>query len=131
MVRRDDLAKASGISQTANMVGMLVAPALAGVLVGQFGTRLPLLLDAGSYLGLVVAGLLIRTRRSGRLTEGTTRVAWRLRDDRLIATMVAALAACVAGWARSTWSRCSSSARPWAAPRPCSAWSPPPGRPGW
>jgi MFS family permease len=97
MVRRADLAKASGISQTANMAGMLVAPALAGVLVGQFGTRLPLLLDAGSYLGLVVAGLLIRTRRSGRLTGGTARVAWRLRDDRLIATMVAVLAACVAG----------------------------------
>jgi MFS family permease len=97
MVRRADLAKASGISQTANMAGMLVAPALAGVLVGQFGTRLPLLLDAGSYLGLVVAGLLIRTRRSGWLADQTARVVWRLRDDRLIATMVAALAACVAG----------------------------------
>ena len=97
MVRREDLAKASGISQTANMAGMLVAPALAGVLVGQFGTRLPLLLDAGSYLGLVVAGLLIRTRRSGWLADQTARVVWRLRDDRLIATMVAVLAACVAG----------------------------------
>jgi MFS family permease len=97
MVRRGDLARASGINQTAGMIGMLVAPALAGVLVGQFGTRLPLLLDAGSYLGLVVAGILIRTRRSGPRAQEKTPVAWRLRDDRLVATMVAALAACIAG----------------------------------
>ena len=37
MVRRDDLAKASGSSRPRALVGMLIAPALAGVLVGQTG----------------------------------------------------------------------------------------------
>ena len=98
MVRRADLARASGINQTASMVGMLIAPALAGVLVGQFGARVPLLLDAATYLSLVAAGLLIRTRRAhlaqpARAATGS----WRLRDDRLVAVMVGAIAAVVAG----------------------------------
>jgi MFS family permease len=100
MVRREDLAKAGGINQTAGTIGMLIAPAIAGVLVGQFGTRLPLLIDAGSYLALVAAGLLLRTRRNDRAIRSTAArepVVWRLRDDRLVATMVAAMAAVVGG----------------------------------
>lgn len=98
MVRRADLPKAAGINQTAGTIGMLVAPALAGVLVGQFGARVPLLLDAVSYLSLVAAGLLIRTRRAqaGRPAQAAP-VTWRLRDDRLVAVMVGAIAAVVAG----------------------------------
>ncbi|MET0495127.1 MAG: MFS transporter [Actinoplanes sp.] len=95
MVRRADLAKASAINQTAGMVGMLVAPALAGVLVGQFGARVPLLIDALSYGSLVVAGLLIRTRRSEKAPSGSVR--WRLRTDRLVFVMIAAIAAVVVG----------------------------------
>jgi MFS family permease len=85
---------------------MLAAPALAGLLVGQFGVRVPMLLDAGSYLALVAAGLLLRTRRGGPATASVDRVrqaakvvgdAWRLRDDRLVAVMVAAMAAVVGG----------------------------------
>ena len=63
MVGRDNLAKASGIIQTAAAVGMLAGPALGGLLVGAFGTRVPLLIDAVSYLAVPLAGLLIRTRR--------------------------------------------------------------------
>lgn len=66
MVRRDDLPRATAINQTAGTLGILAGPALAGLLVGQLGVRLPLLLDAGSYLALVVAGLLLHTRRPGR-----------------------------------------------------------------
>jgi MFS family permease len=66
MVGRQNLAKAGGISQTAATMGMLVAPALGGVLVGAFGSRIPLLIDAGTYLSIPIAGLLIRTRRGGR-----------------------------------------------------------------
>ena len=66
MVRPADLPRASAISQTAGSLGALAGPALAGLLVGQFGTRVPLLLDAVSYLALVAAGLLLRTRRGGR-----------------------------------------------------------------
>jgi MFS family permease len=99
MVRKEDLAKASGILQTSGLFGMLIAPALAGILVGQTGSRLPLLLDAGSYLALVVAGFLVRTRRRGG-TSGAgpvTAVTWRLRDDHTLLAMVVALTAVVAG----------------------------------
>jgi MFS family permease len=103
MVRPADLPKASGLSQTAGSIGMLLAPALAGVLVGHGGGRLPLLLDAASYLSLVAAGFLIRARRGGSAgsdggTAGAaaTLVRWRLRDDRLLGTMVGVLAAVVA-----------------------------------
>lgn len=98
MVRKDDLPQASGIVQTAGMVGMLLAPALAGILVGQTGSRLPLLLDAASYLALVVAGMFVRTRRRGGTTEpGEAHTAWRLRDDRTLVATVATITAVVAG----------------------------------
>jgi len=97
MVRREDVAKASGINQTAGAMGMLIAPALAGILMGQFGSSLPLLLDAASYLSLVAAGLLLRTRRCGGATAGKDRVNWRLSHDRLLTVMVVAVAAVIAG----------------------------------
>jgi len=63
MVRPADLARASGLSQTAGAIGMMIAPALAGVLLGRTGgARLPLLLDAASSLALVVAGFAVKTR---------------------------------------------------------------------
>ena len=96
MVRPPDLGRAGGVNQTAGTLGMLVAPALAGVLVGQFGTRVPLLLDAVSYLALVAAGLLLRTRR-GVARDAAEPVAWRLRGDRLLSVMVVAVAAVVGG----------------------------------
>ncbi len=103
MVRADDLPRASALNQTAGTLGALAGPALAGVLVGTFGARLPLLVDAGSYLALVAAGLLIRTRRGG--ARGTAPAAadgasvpptWRLRQDPLLVVMVGSLAAVVA-----------------------------------
>jgi MFS family permease len=58
----------------------------------------PLLLDAASYLALVVAGLLLRTRRRRAPAATTERATtWRLRDDRTLLVMVGALAAVVAG----------------------------------
>lgn len=71
MVGRDDLPRASAINQTAGTLGILAGPALAGLLVGEFGQRLPLLIDAGSYLALVAAGLLLRTRRGGAHRSST------------------------------------------------------------
>src|SRR5204862_400468 len=65
MVSRERLPKATAIGQTASSVGMLLAPALGGLLVGQFGLRVPLLIDAATYLAVTVAGVLIRTRRGG------------------------------------------------------------------
>ncbi|SNS17466.1 Predicted arabinose efflux permease, MFS family [Actinoplanes regularis] len=98
MVAREDLAKAGGISLTASQVGMLVAPALAGFLVGQTGPRVPLLLDAVSYLALVGMALLIRTRRHGAATAAAADpVPFRLRADRSLTVMTVAIAAVVAG----------------------------------
>ena len=98
MVRPADLPKASGLTQTAGLIGMTVAPALAGILVGQAGARLPLLLDAASYLALVAAGFVLRTRRRPTLTKATKQTtSWRFRDDRTLVVMAGALAAVVAG----------------------------------
>ncbi|MCU7724105.1 MFS transporter [Actinoplanes sp. KI2] len=99
MVRPEDLARASGLTQTAGIVGALIAPALAGILVGQSGSRLPLLLDAMSYLALIVAGLAVRTRRHPARTdqEQTQDQAFRVRDDRVLAVMIGSLAAVIAG----------------------------------
>jgi MFS family permease len=63
MVPADELPKAMALSQTAGSLGMMLAPALGGLLMGRFGLRVPLLADAGSYLAIAVAGRLIRTRR--------------------------------------------------------------------
>ncbi|RLP94276.1 MFS transporter [Micromonospora sp. BL4] len=104
MVRSRDLPRASAISQTAVSLGALGGPVLAGLLVGQFGTRVPLLLDAATYLALVVAGLLLRTRRGGRRTTAVvtpadprgTATAWRLRRDPLMLVMVVSTAVVIA-----------------------------------
>ncbi|MEV4493209.1 MFS transporter [Micromonospora coxensis] len=102
MVRRDDLPRASAVHQTAVSVGALAGPVLAGLLVGQYGTRVPLLLDAASYLALVAAGLLLRTRRGGRRPAageaGATAVStpvWTLRRDPLMLAMVVTTAAVI------------------------------------
>ena len=102
MVDKDQLARASGINQTAGSLGMLAAPAAAGILVGEFGTRVPLLVDAVSYLSLVAAGLLLRTRRNARgprpaATAATVAAGpgWSLRADRLLAATVGAVAVVV------------------------------------
>jgi MFS family permease len=102
MVRAADLPRASALNQTAGTLGALAGPALAGVLVGEFGARLPLLVDAGSYLALVAAGLLIRTRRGGSRRAdpaatgpGTATTGWRLRRDPLLVVMVGTLAAVI------------------------------------
>lgn len=101
MVGRDHLPKATAVFQTASSLGMLAGPALAGVLVGHFGVRLPLLLDAASYLALAVAAVLIRTRRGGLAPAGTDQHAapriWSLRADRLLLALVATVGATVAG----------------------------------
>jgi MFS family permease len=63
LVTADDLPRATALGQTASAAGIMIAPALGGVLTGQFGLRVPLLADAASYLAIAAAGRLIRTRR--------------------------------------------------------------------
>src|SRR5688572_27493064 len=65
MVSPAKLPKALAIGQTANSFGMVLAPALAGVLFGQFGLTIPLVIDALTYLAIALVGLRLRTRRNG------------------------------------------------------------------
>src|SRR5262249_32733077 len=60
----DELGQVVGFSQMLQTIAGVAAPAMAGVLVGVFGYGAPLLVDAATFLALVVAALAIRTRRS-------------------------------------------------------------------
>lgn len=113
MVTPDDLPKATALSQTAGAAATMLAPALAGLLMGQFGVKVPLLADAASYLAIVAAGGLIRTRRggparapspspdqpSGQQPSGQQPPAapvWRLRQDPLTWSAIVLIGAVVA-----------------------------------
>jgi MFS family permease len=99
MVSRERLPKAMAIGQTASSIGMLLAPALGGVLVGQFGLRVPLLIDAATYLALTVAALAIRTRRGGvpAVREAGPAVpAWAMRRDPLLRSITIVVGVVVA-----------------------------------
>jgi MFS family permease len=105
MVRRDDLPRASAINQTANIVGLLTGPAIAGVLVGAYGLRVPMLLTAASLVAIVAAGLIVRTRRGGATAGDTQDGAaagavpageWTLWRDPLLRVMVVSIAAVIA-----------------------------------
>lgn len=93
MVRPADLARAGGLTQTAISLGTLAGPAVAGLLIGWSGTRVPLLVAAAGYSMLVAAGVLVRTRRVGAHPRTGNGVSWRVRDDRLILALIASLAA--------------------------------------
>ncbi|MFL6074193.1 MAG: MFS transporter [Mycobacteriales bacterium] len=58
------LARANSLLQGSNVVAMLAGPAVGGLLVGLTGgAEVPLLVDAGTFLAITAAGLVIRTRR--------------------------------------------------------------------
>jgi MFS family permease len=102
MVAPSDLPRAAALSQTATAAGTMLAPALAGLLMGHFGVRVPLLADAASYLAIAAAGGLIRTRRGGRAPAPPVSpgqppaAAWRLRRDPLVWSAVVLIGAVVA-----------------------------------
>jgi MFS family permease len=104
MVAPGDLPRAAALSQTATAAGTMLAPALAGLLMGHFGVRVPLLADAASYLAIAAAGGLIRTRRGGRAPAPAASpaspgqppaAAWRLRQDPLVWSAVVLIGAVV------------------------------------
>jgi MFS family permease len=101
MVAAGDLPRAMALGQSATSAGMALAPALAGILLGHFGLRVPLLADAASYLAIAGAGWLIRTRRNAR-TAGTSQAGtaradgWQLRQDPLMWSAVVLIGAVVA-----------------------------------
>lgn len=101
IVERDSVPRAVGLQQMAGNLGMLAGPPLAGVLVGAFGARVPLLLDAATFLAMTVAGLALRTVRRGadRGGDGVRRAGggWPvLRRDPLLVGFLVLLVAGVA-----------------------------------
>jgi MFS family permease len=92
MVGRDDLTNAMSLT-TATFTGTrMVGPAIAGVLIGAVGVAPVFLINALSYMAVVVALLAMRTselrrrdlvpRRRGQIREGI-RYVWRTRELRL------------------------------------------------
>src|SRR5262249_13685660 len=71
---REGVPKASTISQTIAMAGMVAAPSIGGFLTARTGTRVPLYLDAVTFALVAVGGLVIRTRlhsNRGAAASGT------------------------------------------------------------
>jgi MFS family permease len=62
MVGKENVPRAASISQTTAMAGMIAAPAVGGFLTARFGVTVPLLLDAVSFLLVMLGGILIKTR---------------------------------------------------------------------
>lgn len=68
MVGKDDIPRASAISQTTTMAGMLFAPAVAGLLSSRSGTTVPLAVNAASFVLVVLGALTISTRLHKKTT---------------------------------------------------------------
>jgi MFS family permease len=69
IVGTEQLPRAIGLSQAGMTIAVIAAPALAGILTGSYGARLPLLLDAASFLAITGAGLFITARRGSAPAE--------------------------------------------------------------
>jgi MFS family permease len=108
----ENIGAATAFQQAAFTFSTILAPAVAGILAGVFGTGVPLALDAVTFGAMAVAALAVRTRRGGTRPQGTARPhatarphgtarperggAWvALRRDPLLAPLVAGLAAFV------------------------------------
>ncbi|MBO0728050.1 MAG: MFS transporter, partial [Acidimicrobiaceae bacterium] len=63
IVGEDQIPAALGLGRTATTAASLVAPAAGGVLAAAYGSRVPLLIDAATYLAVLGAAIAVRTRR--------------------------------------------------------------------
>jgi MFS family permease len=94
IVGTERLPRAMGLSQAGATMASIASPALAGLLFAQFGARIPLLVDAATFLAITVAALLVSTRHG---TAGGVRTPERgglrlLRADPLLRTLLLLLA---------------------------------------
>jgi MFS family permease len=98
VVGDDHLAEAVSAQQSLNVLVLVGAPAVGGVLAGAFGTGVPVAVDAATFVVVTGAAALVRTRRvperapagdgSGRLRGGFAI----LRADRVLAPLLAGMA---------------------------------------
>lgn len=64
IVGEDHVAEAVSAVQSLNALVAVGAPAVGGLLAGAFGTGLPLVIDAATFVVVTVAAALVRTRRT-------------------------------------------------------------------
>jgi MFS family permease len=95
IVGEDRIAAAVGLSRATMTAVAVVAPAAGGLLTAGYGPQLPLLLDAGSYLVVLGAAVLIRTRRDQATSNVRIGRAWDgfgfLRADPVLGPLVVGL----------------------------------------
>lgn len=93
IVRAEELPRAVSMVSAATTLAGIVAPALGGVLYGAYGTRVPLLVDAATFLAVLGAAAAVRTRRV--VTRGTRKLHGGLaiaRADALLRPLIVMLA---------------------------------------
>jgi MFS family permease len=98
VVGDDHLAEAVSAQQTLNVLALVAAPAVGGLLAGAFGSSLPVAVDAATFVVVTVAAALVRTRRAPEPVtgvHGSTRARGGfaiLRADRVLAPLLAGVA---------------------------------------
>jgi len=102
MVRPEDLPRANAIGQTANSMGMMAGPALAGFLVGAGSVQGTLQITAFGFVATIVGGLALRTRRGGTPVvshpdaPAVAMTTWKLGQDRMFWVVVWGMALVIA-----------------------------------
>jgi MFS family permease len=98
VVGEDHVAEAVSAQQSLNLLVLVGAPALGGLLAGAFGSGLPITVDAASFAVVTVAAMLIRTRRvpeRAHAVDGPSPLRGGfaiLRADRLLAPLLGGVA---------------------------------------
>jgi MFS family permease len=98
VVGEDYVAEAISAQQSLKVIALIGAPAVGGLLVGAFGTGVPVAIDAATFVAVTVAAVLVRTRRMPEHASGVdepSRVSSGfaiLRADPLLAPLLAGLA---------------------------------------
>jgi MFS family permease len=64
VVGDDDLAEAVSVQTAMNVMALIGAPAVGGLLAGAFGSGLPVALDVVTFVAVTVAAACVRTRRA-------------------------------------------------------------------
>jgi MFS family permease len=98
VVGENNIGPAMAAQQSTFTIASVLAPAVAGLLSGAFGTGVPLVIDAVTFGLLIVAAAAVRTRRAGIPAAAAKRErgGWAvLRADPILAPLVTSLAAFV------------------------------------
>lgn len=100
VVGEDGLARAVSAQQSLGVLGLVGAPAAGGLLVGAFGSGVPVAVDAATFVVVTVAALLVRTRRVPERTPGDDASSVLsgfaiLRADRVLAPLLTGVAVVV------------------------------------